>query len=125
MSSQPGSRPRSAIVETVEETPVIKPGEKYTFGYDVDNIKMHMKWTTRQMGMICDLELMVFMFDERVSALLYQYIMFDWVLTTTFTILRQDFSRKWITRTKYLAMRACFYDESSMKVAVGTSRRCD
>eukprot|EP01033_Poteriospumella_lacustris_P016806 gene16806-12025_t len=65
MSSQPGSRPRSAIVETVEETPVIKPGEKYTFGYDVDNIKMHMKWTTRQMGMICDLELMVFMFDER------------------------------------------------------------
>lgn len=71
MSSQPGSRPRSAIVETVEETPVIKPGEKYTFGYDVDNIKMHMKWTTRQMGMICDLELMVFMFDERVSVSIY------------------------------------------------------
>lgn len=66
-SSQPGSRPRSAIIESKEETPTIKQGEQYTFSSDIDNVKMLMKWTTRQIGMICDLELMVFMYDERVS----------------------------------------------------------
>ncbi len=70
MSSQPGSRPRSALVLAPEETPVLKQGEQYTFAPDIDNIKMLIKWTTRQIGMICDLELMVFMYDERVSAVL-------------------------------------------------------
>lgn len=66
------------------EAPYIEPYETFTCGGDIDGIRLTASWTSKQQGVICDLDLNAFLYDERVSSsfsitifILYKYFRRD------------------------------------------------
>ncbi len=61
-------RPHSGILKQDQvDIPMIEPSHVYTFPSDVDGINIQVTWATKQQGIICDLDLNVLTYDERVS----------------------------------------------------------
>jgi hypothetical protein len=49
------------------EAPYIEPNNTYAFPTDADGIRITVSWVSKQQGVICDLDLNAFIYDERVS----------------------------------------------------------
>lgn len=47
--------------------PTIEPNGVYKFPEQLEGIRLNVQWTSKQQGIICDLDLNAFMYDERVS----------------------------------------------------------
>ncbi|RYG68910.1 hypothetical protein EON64_04060 [archaeon] len=47
--------------------PTIEPNSVYRFPEQLEGIRLNVQWTSKQQGIICDLDLNAFMYDERVS----------------------------------------------------------
>jgi hypothetical protein len=52
-----------------EQQNIIPQNSLYHFQHDQDNVRIYVKWTTKQHGVICNLDLFALSFDERVSLL--------------------------------------------------------
>jgi hypothetical protein len=53
----------------VEETECLKLDIKESYFYppDFDSVKLMIEWVSKQQGIICDLDVNVYCYDERVS----------------------------------------------------------
>lgn len=50
-----------------EPAQILEAKESYYFPEDYDCIKMVVEWVSKQQGIICDLDLNMFCYDERVK----------------------------------------------------------
>lgn len=60
--------------QDASDIPTIEPNGIYTFPVDVDGVRIKVEWVSKQQGIICDLDLNAFFYDERVRTLFFNYI---------------------------------------------------
>ena len=48
------------------EIPQLDPPNSFELPEDVDNLRIHTEWTSKVYGIICDLDMSLHFYDERV-----------------------------------------------------------
>lgn len=54
-------------MEQVGDTTSIQPNETFVIPSEIESVRVYVKWQAKQQGIVCDLDLLVFLYDERVS----------------------------------------------------------
>lgn len=54
-------------IKNTTEMEKLEPGETLHLDEDVCNLRINVEWTTKVYGIICDLDLMIYTYDDRVS----------------------------------------------------------
>jgi hypothetical protein len=52
----------------VTEILTLEAGQTFAFSDGTDGARLTIQWTSKQQGIICDLDIHAFMWDERVSS---------------------------------------------------------
>lgn len=55
------------VVTEDDDVPNLEIRESFYFPPDFDNIKLMIEWVSKQQGIICDLDVNMYCYDERVS----------------------------------------------------------
>jgi hypothetical protein len=58
------------------EVPLIEPTKTFSIDNEVDGLNIVVAWQSKQVGIPCDLDLNVLVFDERVCRTSYLYSLF-------------------------------------------------
>jgi hypothetical protein len=55
------------VVVEDDDVPNLEIRENFFFPPDFDNVKLMIEWVSKQQGIICDLDINMYCYDERVS----------------------------------------------------------
>lgn len=83
-----------------EDVPNLEIRENFFFPSDFDSIKLMIEWVSKQQGIICDLDVNMYCYDERVSLNILSI-----VICFMYICCRPDLLRKLIHSTEHPKMR--------------------